>query len=66
MSRSGSRTKRKSAKTQEPELRVVSGGAQQLVRLAKVREAQERIANGYYDRAEVRDQLAQALLDELI
>lgn len=37
----------------------------ELVRLAKVREARKRVESGYYDRDDVRDDLAQAVLDEI-
>jgi hypothetical protein len=36
-----------------------------LVRLSRVRTALERIQSGYYDRDEVRDRLASAVLAEL-
>lgn len=35
------------------------------VRLTRVRTALQRIANGYYDRDDVRDRLAAAVLSEL-
>jgi len=37
----------------------------ELIRLAKVREARRRIESGYYDRDDVRDELAQAVLHEI-
>ena len=37
----------------------------QLVRLGRVREAMKRVADGYYDREEVRDELVQKVLDEI-
>lgn len=47
-------------------LRLVSAPDPTLVRLPKVRAAQQRIANGYYDRDAVRDRLAVALLEEIL
>ena len=35
-----------------------------VVRLARVAEARRRIASGWYDRAEVRDSLVEAVLEE--
>ncbi|MEO5988618.1 MAG: hypothetical protein ABIU54_00305 [Candidatus Eisenbacteria bacterium] len=35
----------------------------ELVRLSRVAAAQKRIATGYYDRDEVRDRLAEAVLE---
>ena len=49
-----------------PKLRLVGGADPALVRLPKVRAAQQRIANGYYDRDAVRDRLADALLEEIL
>lgn len=37
-----------------------------LVRLPRVRAAQKRIESGWYDRDEVRDKLAAAVLDALL
>ena len=37
----------------------------ELVRLARVREARRRIADGFYDRDDVRNELVQAVLDEI-
>lgn len=49
----------------KPQLQLVGGSDSSLVRLAKVRAAQKRIASGYYDRDAVRDRLAVALLEEI-
>ena len=40
-------------------------GASNVVRLSRVRTALQRISSGYYDRDEVRDRLATAVLNEL-
>ncbi len=58
------RTTTKSAA--KPKLKLVGGADPSLVRLPKVRAAQQRIANGYYDRDAVRDRLADALLEEIL
>lgn len=36
-----------------------------VVRLERVAEARRRIASGWYDRADVRDRLVEAVLEEL-
>jgi len=36
-----------------------------MVRLARVRDARRRIESGWYDRAEVRDRLVEAVLHEI-
>ena len=36
-----------------------------LVRLGRVAEARRRIASGWYDRAEVRDRLVEAVLQQI-
>jgi hypothetical protein len=36
-----------------------------VVRLTRVRDARERIESGWYDRAEVRDRLVEAVLHEI-
>lgn len=44
---------------------ATDGSAPPPVRLTRVRTALQRIANGYYDRDDVRDRLATAVLAEI-
>ncbi len=44
---------------------VAIAGYPEVVRLTRVRTALQRIRSGYYDRDEVRDRLAAAVLKEL-
>ena len=58
-------------KAKRPALRVIrtspsSSGAPERVRWSKVVTAQTRIADGYYDRDEVREQLLSQVLNELL
>ena len=63
MTTTRSRTSRTTRPTSRPRLTVVEP---QLVRLPNVRSAQKRIESGYYDREEVRDRLAVAVLQALL
>ncbi len=47
-----------------PEVKPVSAQAK-ILNLSKIDAVRRRIANGYYDRDEVRDRLAHAVLEEL-
>ncbi len=44
---------------------VLAAASPNVVRLSRVRTALQRISSGYYDRDEVRDRLATAVLHEL-
>ncbi len=57
--------RRKSSTLKLVSPRTVPGPYTGLVRLARVAEARRRIASGWYDRAEVRDRLAEAVLQEI-
>lgn len=46
--------------------RLEIGPDSRLVRLPRVRAAQRRIESGYYDREDVRDRLARAVLKALL
>ena len=60
-----SRPKRsKAATTPRKPAKIIPLHAASVVRLARVAEARRRIAAGWYDRAEVRDSLVQAVLLE--
>lgn len=60
-------TRRRTAPpTRKPAVRPVGRAASpNVVRLSRVRTALQRISNGFYDREEVRDRLAAAVLKEL-
>jgi hypothetical protein len=58
-----SRRKRTPAKSRSA--KVVPFPVAGIVRLAKVRDARARIESGWYDRAEVRDRLVEAVLHEI-
>ena len=65
------KTAARKAKAKRPALRVIrtkpnSSGAPERVRWSKVVTAQTRIAEGYYDRDEVREQLLSQVLNELL
>jgi hypothetical protein len=57
------RTSRSPRREKTPRLAVLEP---RLVRLPRVRSAQKRIESGYYDRHEVRDRLAVAVLEALL
>ncbi len=57
--------RRKSITLKLVSARTVPGPNTGLVRLARVAEARRRIASGWYDRAEVRDRLTEAVLQEI-
>lgn len=46
-------------------MQLVPAPSAGVVRLARVAEARRRIASGWYDRAEVRDRLVEAVLSEI-
>ena len=58
-----SRAKRSTAKMHKA-TQIIPLHAASVVRLARVAEARRRIASGWYDRAEVRDSLVEAMLLE--
>lgn len=67
-----SRRKRSTVKPQGPVgprepkiMQLVPAPSTGVVRLARVAEARRRIASGWYDRAEVRDRLVEAVLSEI-
>lgn len=55
----------KTSRPSTPALRMVPEADPALVRLSRVRAVRKRIASGYYDREEVRDRLAVAVLGEI-
>jgi hypothetical protein len=55
--RTPNRTRKPASAASRPALRVIE--------ISRVTSARQRISNGYYDRDEVRDRLAQAVLEEL-
>jgi len=59
--RTDTRSSRSSAR-----LRVLPATDSKLVRLPRVRSAQKRIESGYYDREDVRDRLADAVLEVIL
>jgi hypothetical protein len=61
MSIRGKGTKPVKSRTQA---KIIPLHAASVVRLARVAEARRRIATGWYDRAEVRDSLVEAVLQE--
>ncbi len=56
-------TSRRSPKTRGSQPAAEVKPALELVRLSRVAAAQKRVAAGYYDRDEVRDRLAEAVLE---
>ena len=59
-----SRPKRSKPVTIRKPAQIIPLHAASVVRLARVAEARRRVASGWYDRAEVRDSLVQAVLAE--
>lgn len=57
------RRKRTSVKARSA--KVVPFPSEGIVRLTRVAEARRRIESGWYDRADVRDRLAKAVLQEI-
>jgi len=53
-------------RNRSPRLRVLPPTESRLVRLPRVRSAKKRIESGYYDREDVRDRLADAVLDVIL
>lgn len=61
------RTRRRTSRTPRGATRrSVPDSNAPLVRLPRVRSAKQRIASGYYDRNEVRDRLADAVLKVIL
>lgn len=60
------RTRRTSRKPRSASRRTVPDTNAPLVRLPRVRSAKQRIESGYYDRRDVRDRLADAVLKVLM
>ncbi len=58
--------RRSSSSRRNPAFRSVPVANAPLVRLPRVRNAQKRIESGYYDRDEVRDRLASAVLKVIL
>jgi hypothetical protein len=54
------------SKRRKPTLRSVPVSDAPLVRLPRVRSAQKRIESGFYDRTEIRDRLADAVLKVIL
>jgi hypothetical protein len=59
-------TRRKSSTRRSASLRSVPVANAPLVRLPRVRAAQKRIESGFYDRNDVRDRLANAVLQVIL
>lgn len=57
--------RRKRTPAERPTAKVVPFPVTGVVRLARVRDARRRIESGWYDRAEVRDRLVEAVLHEI-
>ena len=57
--------RRKSTKAKPRAAKVIPLPLQGVVRLTRVAEARRRIATGWYDRADVRDSLVEAVLQEI-
>ena len=55
----------RSSKQPVTRLATPAAAAPDVIRLSRVRTALQRISSGYYDRDEVRDRLATAVLHEL-
>ena len=66
MIRRRKRTPAKALVLGDPPAKVVPFTREGVVRLSRVAEARRRIASGWYDRAEVRDSLVEAVLHELL
>jgi len=58
------RTKRSKPVKSRKQAQIIPLHTASVVRLARVAEARRRIAAGWYDRAEVRDSLVEAMLQE--
>lgn len=56
---------RKSTSIQAKSAKVIPFPRAGVVRLTRVAEARRRIASGWYDRADVRDSLVEAVLHEI-
>ena len=57
--------RRKGTKAKSRAAKVIPLPLQGVVRLTRVAEARRRIATGWYDRADVRDRLVEAVLQEI-
>ena len=57
--------RRKRTPAKRSSAKIVPFTASGIVRLARVRDARQRIDSGWYDRAEVRDRLVEAVLHEI-
>jgi hypothetical protein len=58
------RPKRSKPAQRPKQAKIIPLHTASVVRLARVAEARRRIATGWYDRAEVRDSLVEAVLQE--
>lgn len=58
------RPKRSKPAQRRKQAKIIPLHTASVVRLARVAEARRRIATGWYDRAEVRDSLVEAVLQE--
>ena len=59
------RPKRSTLAKRRNKAQIIPLHSASVVRLARVAEARRRIATGWYDRAEVRDSLVEAVLQEI-
>jgi hypothetical protein len=59
------RPRRKRTPAKQRPAKIVPFPATGVVRLTRVRDARERIESGWYDRAEVRNRLVEAVLQEI-
>jgi hypothetical protein len=57
--------RRKRSPTKSSSAKIVSFPQHSVVRLSRVAEARRRIESGWYDRAEVRSRLVEAVLQEI-
>jgi len=57
--------RRKRSPTKSRSAKIVPFPGRGVVRLSRIVEARRRIESGWYDRAEVRDRLVEAVLQEI-